>query len=588
MTTDAFVKILRKQMTDAERLLWMHLRAHRLLDEKFRRQQPIGPYIADFVHFRARLIVEADGGHHNASTTDPKRDAWFAAQGFRILRFWNHEILSNIEAVLEAILKALQPEALPLSPTPRCFAPPSPQPLSREGRGAQAASGRAPIPHAQGERGSKASIALRPLPAARLAVGLSGGLDSTVLLHLLAMSPVVRERGLRAIHVHHGLHADADAWAVHCEAICAALDVPLQVLRVQVDRTDGRGPEGAARAARLRAFGEAIDAHELLALAHHRDDQAETVLLRLLRGAGGDGLAAMRRRSRLGALHLWRPLLDVPRAALREHASAHRLHWIEDPSNADAGFDRNFLRHQVLPLLAQRWPQASRNLARSAALLAEQSLLLATTTDAQLDAPQVAPSVLSLPGLLAQPRAQRARILRAWLLRLDGHPPPARILAAIERDLLRARRDGDARVAWADIVVHGWRDRLYAMNAYAALPADWSIIWDASAPLQLPDGALLALRGADRFDMPVTARARQGGERIRLPGREHSHALKHVLQERDVPPWTRVQMPLLFADDGELLAAGDSVLSARMDAWLLLHGASLHWIPAARRDAAAD
>jgi len=419
--------------------------------------------------------------------------------------------------------------------------------------------------------------ALLPLPARRLAVGLSGGLDSITLLHVLAASSDTRERGLRAIHVHHGLHPDADAWAAHCERVCAELDVPLQVLRVQVDRADGRGPEGAARAARLQAFLASVDEHELLALAHHRDDQAETILLRLLRSAGGDGLAAMRRRSRFGTLHLWRPLLDVPRSALRDYATRHGLHWIEDPSNADAGFDRNFLRLHVLPLLAQRWPHASRNLARSAALLAEQSQLLAATTDAQLAPLQIAPNVLSLAGLLAHPRAQRARILRAWLNRLDGHTPPASILAAIERDLLRARADGDARVAWADVVVQRWRDRLYALNPGAPLASDWSVQWDGSAPLRLPDGALLQLQGADRFDTALTARARQGGERIRLPGREHSHALKHVLQERGVPPWTRAQMPLLFADDGELLAAGDELLSARMDAWLLAHGAHLDW-----------
>ncbi len=424
--------------------------------------------------------------------------------------------------------------------------------------------------------------ALSPLPEAPLVVGFSGGLDSTVLLHALAVSGQARAYGVRALHVHHGLHADADHWAQHCENICAELDVPLQVLRVQVDRADGRGPEGAARAARLRAFRASLDKHELLALAHHRDDQAETVLLRLLRGAGGDGLGAIRRRSRLGTLQLWRPFLDLPRSALRDYADANALNWIEDSSNADADFDRNFLRHRVLPLLAERWPQASKNLARSAELLAEQSLLLAAMTDAQLDALQIAPDVLSLSGLRAQPRAQRARILRAWLMRLNGQVPPASILAAIERDLLRARSDGDARVAWADVVVHCWRDRLYAMHPCTPLPTDWNVQWDGSAPLQLPDGSLLELHGADYFDTPLTLHARQGGERIQLVGRDHTHALKHVLQERDVPPWTRARMPVLFANDGELLAAGDSVLSARMDAWLQARGAHLRWLPDGR------
>ncbi|HEY2344406.1 MAG TPA: tRNA lysidine(34) synthetase TilS [Xanthomonadaceae bacterium] len=422
--------------------------------------------------------------------------------------------------------------------------------------------------------------AMLPLPAGRIVVGFSGGLDSTVLLHALASLPLVRERGLRAIHVHHGLHADADAWAAHCETVCAGLDVPFDVVRVQVDRADGRGPEGAARAARLAAFQETLEEGVLLALAHHQDDQAETILLRLLRGAGGDGLAAMRRRSRLGTLRLWRPLLDQPRASLRDYATTHALHWIEDPSNADAGYDRNFLRHRVLPVLAERWPQATRRLARSAALLAEQAQVLGAITDDQLDALQVAPDQLSAPALLAHPRAQRARILRAWLLRLHGDAPTANILGAIERDLLTARPDSEALVAWAGIALHRWRDQLHARVPTEPLPPGWSAAWDGSEPLQLPDRSRLELVGAARFEAVLAVKSRRGGERIRLPGRDHHHALKHVLQDRDVPPWTRTRMPLLFDGDGdgELLAAGDAILSARMDAWLRERGARMCWL----------
>jgi tRNA(Ile)-lysidine synthase len=430
------------------------------------------------------------------------------------------------------------------------------------------------------ERGVDVLAALQPLPAAKLVVGFSGGLDSTVLLHAFAAMPEARAHGLRAIHVHHGLHADADAWATHCERVCAELNVPLQVIRVQVESESGRGPEGAARTARLGAFREALADDEVLALAHHRDDQAETVLLRLLRGAGGDGLAAMRRRSRLGTLHLWRPLLNLPRNTLRNYANTHGLTWIDDPSNTDDRYDRNFIRNRVLPLLAERWPQAKRGLARSAALLAEQSQLLRAATEAQLDALQIAPSVLDIPGLLAQPSAQRARILRAWLQRLQGHPPSASVLATIESDLLHARHDSEARILWADIALHRWRDQLHARIPADPLPPDWRVSWDGRAPLRLPGDALIELLGADGFDAPLSARARQGGERIRLPSREHSHALKHVLQERDVPPWTRARLPLLFDADGELLAAGDAIVSAKMEAWLKTHGARLRWVEA--------
>ncbi|MBS0212379.1 MAG: tRNA lysidine(34) synthetase TilS [Proteobacteria bacterium] len=418
---------------------------------------------------------------------------------------------------------------------------------------------------------------LLPLPNSSLVVAFSGGMDSTVLLHALSSLPEARERGLRAIHVHHGLQAEADAWAGHCEAFATQLGIPIAVLRVQVDRTEGRGAEGSARAARLAAFRSAVMGDEVLALAHHRDDQAETVLLRLLRGAGGDGLAAMRRRSRLGGLHLWRPLLAWPRSTLRAHADAHALRWVEDPSNAQTDFDRNFLRHRVLPLLRERWPHADASLARSASLLAEQATYLRTTTGTALDALLLAPTILPIHGLLACPRAQRAHLLRAWLWRLHGSPPPARVLATIESDVLPARHDRAARLEWAGMAIRRWRDDLYAHSPQAPLPTDWSTRWDGRAPLSLPGGGRLELHGADAFDAPLTVCTRQGGERIRLPGRAHHHALKHLLQTCEVPPWTRARMPLLFAPDGELLAAGDAILSARMHDWLRERGACLRW-----------
>ena len=188
----------------------------------------------------------------------------------------------------------------------------------------------------------------------RVLVGFSGGLDSTVLLRLLAGDADIRRHGLRAIHVHHGLHADADAWAAHCRRTCDALDVPLSIVHVDVDRASGLGLEGAARATRHRAFEEGLRDDEILALAHHRDDQAETFLLRALRGSGVDGLAAMRPWRAYANGWLWRPLLDVPRDALQAHATAHGLAWIEDASNGDPRFDRNFLRNEVMPLLRQR------------------------------------------------------------------------------------------------------------------------------------------------------------------------------------------------------------------------------------------
>jgi tRNA(Ile)-lysidine synthase len=409
-------------------------------------------------------------------------------------------------------------------------------------------------------------------PDAAILVGFSGGLDSTVLLHALANDPAVRARGLRAIHVDHGLHVASLDWAEHCIRMGAALGIELAVRRMRVV-DDGCGPEAAARAARLAAFADELRDGEWLALAHHQDDQAETLLLRLLRASGSEGLAAMRVTRSFAAGTLWRPLLGVPRARLRGYAQAHGLRWIEDPSNASDAFDRNFLRRNVMPMLAQRWPHAAAALARSAALLAEDADLLARETARRLALLQgVDPQVLARERLLAEPPAWRARLLRAWIAALGLPPLPARALARIESELLPARDDAQARIAWPGAEVRAWREGLYAAAARPVLPMDWTTTWNGLGTLALPTGEALACvdtAGGDPAPAlatlgPLRLAARQGGERLRLPGRAHSHAVKKLLQALEVPPWERERLPLAYAADGELLAVGDVLTSARM------------------------
>jgi tRNA(Ile)-lysidine synthase len=417
--------------------------------------------------------------------------------------------------------------------------------------------------------------------APRVHVGLSGGLDSTVLLHLLAAARDPAGPPLHALHVHHGLHADADRWVAHCRVTCAALGVPLEVAHVDVPRDGGEGLEAAARRARYDAFASRLQPGEVLAVAHHQDDQAETFLLRALR-ASGDGLGAMRAWRPFAGGHLWRPLLDTPRAALLAHAKRHGLCWLDDPANASDAHDRNFLRRQVLPLLRARWPQASPALAACAALQRE-----ATETLDEGDALALArvrgvdPACVDVERLALLPAARRARVLRRWIEDCRLPPLPREGVARIERDLLGAAPDAVPAFAWRDAIVRRWRGLLWAGRARPALPATFRMRWDGRAALRLPDASQLAIDGlqpgAPAADWTVHARA--GGERITLPGRAHSHALKHVLQDLGIPPWIRTRLPLVSDADGTVLAAGDLAVSARLAGWLRAGGLRLRWRP---------
>ncbi len=471
--------------------------------------------------------------------------------------------------------------------------------------------------------------AISDAPARPILVGFSGGLDSTVLLHWLCTQSETRKHGLRAIHVHHGLHRDADAWAEHCRNVCRALDIELTVVEVSVPRDSGLGLEAAARQARHRAFAAHLHEDETLALGHHQDDQAETVLLRLLRASGSEGLAAIRPVRKFGQGSLWRPLLEIPRSTLLHYAQSQNLHWIEDPSNAEEHIDRNFLRHRVLPLLAERWPAANAALSRSAALLAEDAELLRAEASVRLAQVQgLDESTLSVAALLALDKPWRSRVLRLWLTELGLPPLPGQAFEIIESQLLLARPDAQPQYQWADTTLQRWRDLLHVEITQPGLPSDWHCRWDGTHTLTLPTGdtldfapavgAMAIATGdgdcpnplfpferpfwqADKRKVatvevglvatpiaptavnsiaPTTAfvvRARQGGERITLPGRDHSHSLKHVLQTLAVPPWERERLPLLFAEDGQLLAAGDLVLSARLDEMCRQYKTRLLW-----------
>lgn len=407
--------------------------------------------------------------------------------------------------------------------------------------------------------------ALARLPrSARYLVAYSGGPDSHALLHALAQPGALPPgAALAALHVNHGLQPRAEAWARHCAAVCGGLGVALQVLRVAADPAPGESPEAAARRARYAALGARLAAGEVLLTAHHRDDQAETVLLQLLRGAGPRGRAGMPRCRRLGAGWLGRPLLGTPRAALRAYLRARGLQAVEDPSNADPRYDRSFLRAEILPRLRRRWPAVERTLARAGAREARIEALLQDVAEADLAAARgPAPSTLRCEALRALPPERCRNVLRAWLRGLGLAVPGAAPLERVLLDVLPARRDARPRVRWHGAEVRRHRELLHAMPPPAPHDPARVLAWDLQAPLALPGGCLRVhpARGAGLALRCCEARAeirfRRGGERCRPAGSAHTRTLKRLLQEAEVPPWRRERLPLLYLD-GRLAAVAD-------------------------------
>jgi tRNA(Ile)-lysidine synthase len=420
--------------------------------------------------------------------------------------------------------------------------------------------------------------ALASSPPDPLCVAFSGGGDSLALLHALAQLPAARERGLRALHVDHGLHQDSARWAARCEALATGLGLSLVVRTVKVDRDGGQGLEAAARRARYLALAEAMQHGERLLTAHHQDDQAETLLLRLLHGAGGEGLAGMRALRRFGPGWLWRPLLDTPRAMLRSYAQTHRLDWIEDPANADPRHARSWLRTTVMPQLAARWPGAGERIARAAARLREEDEVLDRLARESLAAARtLEPCALRIEALLPQAPALRRRCLGLWLDELALPRPPAPVWDALGPELLRVRPDAEPRLAWRGAELRRYRDLLWGLPERSEPAQGWQLDWNGLVPAPLPPGfGSLRLEPSPPEPLQLTIAPRRGGERIRLHGTQRSD-LRKRLQEVGLPPWQRERLPLLFSPDGELLAAGDLLIAQTFRERLAAMGCSLRW-----------
>ncbi len=381
-------------------------------------------------------------------------------------------------------------------------------------------------------------------------VGFSGGLDSTVLLH--ALSQLNLPVTLRALHINHQISSNADAWQTQCARLCEALNIFFVAEKVQVKNT-GKGIEDAAREARYRVFEQYVGNEDYLFTAHHSNDQAETLLLRLMRGTGPRGLAAIAsERELMNGGKLIRPLLHFSRTELEAYAHAHQLPWVDDESNQDDHYDRNFLRNRIMPLLLNRWPTFMRKWQQTAELCAQQENLL--DEFAQQDLVSANPRIervgqsIDLPWLKSLSVARRQHLLRYWLRQLNCALPETAHWQQLENQLFNARDDASTKITWAKHSLQPYQDRLFLLPG--TLPA---------IAFELVDVASVVDIGATylRVDLPdLQIRYRTGGERCKPTGRQHSQVLKKLLQEYHLEPWLRDVVPLVYSGEN-LVAVGD-------------------------------
>lgn len=440
------------------------------------------------------------------------------------------------------------------------------------------------------------------LASSQLVVAFSGGRDSAALLHALAVLRAEAGFALSALHVHHGLSPDADRWVAFAENFCKSLDVPLQVERVSVPADSGSGIEGAARAERYRVF--ARTRADILLLAHHQDDQAETLLFNLLRGAGVQGAAAMPARRLLarpervggGRLLLGRPWLDVSRAEIDRYVLAAGVPHIEDESNADPAYSRNHLRHQILPRLSERYPQASLSLAEAARRFGDAAQLLDVLADLDL-ASLEHPEGLAIDGLRRLDEARQKNVLRRWLAKRGVRLASDAGLAEFLRQCREASAGATVCGVFGAYRLRRWQGKIYCLAEH--LPVAMAAqVWNGAPSLEWCGGEVRLGPVAGTADISglrlsaaalqgrVEIRVRQGSEAMRLRHGGPSRPLRLLFQEHGVPPWERSRVPLLWVD-GQLAAVGGIGVAAGFAAVCCEPAVVFEWRPVIE-SAAAD
>lgn len=398
--------------------------------------------------------------------------------------------------------------------------------------------------------------------AQRWVVGFSGGLDSTVLLHSLHVA--FPDQPISAFHINHGLHELSDDWQIQCRQFCQSINVEFIHGHAEGKPAQGDSIESWAREQRYAQFSNYLNKNDVLILAHHQNDQVETVLLRLLRGAGVHGLAAMRDVRSLNDIPLIRPLLTTNRKSLERYAQSEKLNWIKDPSNEDQQFDRNFLRQKILPDLEKRWIGLSKTITRSARLQQEAAELLdeLALQDLQIvDQKNITQQndslALNLLSALSLPRQRN--VIRFWIRQNGFQVPSERRIESILDVMQKAAPDKNPIVKWTGVIVRRYRDRMYISTDSDIPDFDDVMQREFKNEMHFQQGSLFTEKVSDGSGLDIsihqllTLRSRQGGERIHLRGREHSQSVKSLYQAHAVPPWLRSKIPLIYLGE-ELIA----------------------------------
>jgi len=399
-------------------------------------------------------------------------------------------------------------------------------------------------------------------------VGFSGGADSTALLHALNEIRAELQAPVQAIHFHHGLNAGADAWQQHCRDFCLERDIEFTSRKLEIRQVSGTSTEEESRNHRYQAIGEILQAGDIYLTAHHANDQAETLFLNLMRGSGMEGLAGIPDLRRLGKGWVARPLLNTRREELEAYLNRHDIAWLEDPSNKDESFDRNFLRNCLFPQLENRWPGVVRRLTRSARTARMTATTLADFLDTHCDALLCDRYKMPLPALLQLEPPMRALVLRQWLRRQEIPALSEARLNEFLRQLASSTGGSQAEVRWG-----GWQLKLFGQLIWLQgndIPVlHPGIGWTAGMTLELGNSVGCLLLRGNEVNIPAGWQVgpRQPGGRIALHEQGARRKLKDLFRESAIPPWMRASIPVLYWD-GEAVAAGDWLIAYRLKNWL--------------------